>query len=98
MARIKPITIKIMPDKVDFFDAVLTCAVRYCLGRATYMPGLVADWIMEHCKGLLTAKTLAVMKRDIDEAASRGGLCMYWDVRTWLRFRAWLEEVEPWNN
>lgn len=92
MARVKQIAIKITPDQVEFFGAVLNCAVRYCLGRATYMPGLVTDWIMGNCKGLLTANTLFVMKRDIDEAESRNGLGMDCDVRTWKRFRAWLEE------
>lgn len=96
MARVKPITIKIIPDQIDFFGAVLTCAVRYCLGRATYMPLLVTDWIMEHCNGLLTAKTLCVMKRDIDEAESQNGLGMDCDARMWKRFRAWLEEEKSW--
>ncbi len=94
MAKVKPITIKIAPDQIDFFGAVLNCAVRYCIGRMTYMPGLVTDWIMDHCHGLLTAKTLGVMKRDIDEAANRNGLGMNCDVDTWYRFRGWLEEEE----
>ena len=97
MARVKPITIKIMPDQIDFFGTVLNCAVRYCLGRATYMPGLVPNWIMKHCKGMLTAKTLFVMKRDIDEAVSRGRLGIACDVKMWKRFRAWLEEATPWK-
>lgn len=29
----------------DFGGAVLNCAVRYALGRRTYMPGLVMDEI-----------------------------------------------------
>ena len=97
MARVKPITVKIMPDQVDFFGTVLNCAVRYCLGRTTYMPGLVTDWIMGNCKGLLTAKTLAVMKRDIDEAESRNGLGMDCDARTWKWFRTWLEGEKSWQ-
>lgn len=91
MAKVKPITIKIAPDQIDFFGAVLNCAVRYCIGRATYMPGLVTDWIMQHCHGILTAKTLYVMKQDIDDAAaSPYGLGMDCDVKTWERFREWL--------
>ena len=31
--------------KDDFGGAVLNCAVRYALGRRTYMPGLVMDEI-----------------------------------------------------
>ena len=98
MGKVKPITIKITPDQVDFFGAVLTCAVRYCLGRCTYMPSLVTDWIMEHCSGLLTAKTLCVMKRDIDEAESQNRLGMGCDVRTWKRFREWLEGEKSWTS
>ena len=98
MAKVKPITIKIMPDQIDFFGAVLNCAVRYCIGRRTYMPGLVTDWIMQHCHGLLAHKALAVMRQDIDEARtgqwgdmSLGDDC---DVYTWLKFREWLEKEE----
>lgn len=94
MRKPKPITITIAPDQIDFFGAVLNCAVRYCLGRMTYMPGLVTDWIMQHCAGMLTAKTLGVMKRDIDEAEARNGLGMECDVTTWKKFRAWLEAQE----
>lgn len=94
MAKVKPITIKIALDQIDFFGAVLNCAVRYCIGRKTYMPGLVTDWIMQHCHGLLTDKTIGVMKRDIDEAKSRDGLGMSCDVETWLKFREWLEKEE----
>jgi len=93
----KVITIKITPDQIDFFGAVLNCAVRYCIGRMTYMPGLVTDWIMQHCHGLLTEKTLFVMKRDIDEANERDGLGMDCDVETLLKFRDWLEKEEAQN-
>lgn len=97
MSGKKVITIKITPDQIDFFGAVLNCAVRYCIGRMTYMPGLVTDWIMQHCHGLLTEKTLFVMKRDIDEAKERDGLGMDCDVETWLKFRDWLEKEEAQN-
>jgi len=30
----------------DFFGAVLNCAVRYCLGRRSYMPG--AGYRLDH--------------------------------------------------
>lgn len=89
MGKLKRITVD--TGQSDFFGAVLICAVRYCIGRATYMPGLVTGWIMEHCGGMLTGKTLAVMVRDIDEAGRRGGLGMDCDVRTWMSFREWLK-------
>ena len=93
MSKRKYITLKIPADEVDFFGAVLNCAVRYCIGRSTYMPGLVTRWIMEHCHGVLTQKTIGVMKRDIDEAQASPfrGLGDACDVVTWTKFRDWLE-------
>lgn len=80
---------KIDPMTTDEFGAVLNCAVRYCIGRATYMPGLVTDWIMDNCHGKLNKKTLFVMGRDIDEAKSLGMDC---DVKTWMKFREWIRQ------
>ena len=76
----------------DHFGAVLNCAVRYCLGRQTYMPGLVTDWIMGNCAGILNEKTLAVMIRDIDEYAQKYSLGDDCDVRQWQKFGVWLIE------
>lgn len=75
----------------DHFQAILTCALRYCMGRATYMPGLVTGWIMGHMRGRLSAKTLGVMKQDIDGTPEdrRGMDC---DQRVWAQFRGWLEQ------
>ena len=72
-------------------QTILICAVRYSLGRATYMPGLVTSWIMEHCERKLSRNTKAVMISDIDEARRRDALGMDCDKRTWLRFYAWLK-------
>ena len=71
-------------------QTILICAVRYSLGRATYMPRLVTDWIMEHCEGQLNENTLTVMMRDIDEMRRRHALGMDCDITTWLRFYGWL--------
>lgn len=71
-------------------QAILICAVRYCLGRETYMPGLVTGWIMGHCSGKLTHNTLTVMMRDVDEVRKRDALGMECDVITWLKFYEWL--------
>lgn len=48
----------------DMGGAVLNCAVRYALDRASYMPGLVMDEIRPMV-GALTFKTLYCMDRDI---------------------------------
>ena len=79
------------PD--NHFEAVLISAVRYSIGRRTYMPDLVTSWIRGHCAGALSRQTVEVMIRDIDTAASLGDDC---DARTWMEFREWLwNEVRP---
>lgn len=58
--------------KDDFFGAVLNCAVRYCLGRSSYMPGLVMDEIRPMLPHL-SKKTLWCFERDIQEWLHNGG-------------------------
>ena len=56
----------------DEFGAVLNCAVRYAIGRRTYMPSLVIDFItplIPHLNG----KTLWCLDQDITEARWEGG-------------------------
>ena len=59
-------------DQNNDFGAVLICAVRYCIGRQNYMPGLVIDFIRPLLPKL-DSKTLTVMERDIIEAAGKDG-------------------------
>lgn len=85
--------IKPFPTQDADFGATLICAVRYCLGRETYMPDLVTSWIKGHCGGELPKGTLEVMLRDVVEQG-RGGPKAYGmdcDYRTWMAFKAWLE-------
>ena len=66
----------------DFGGAILNCAVRYALGRRSYMPGLVAvryalgrrsympGLVMDEIRPMLkdcSNKTLWCFERDIDE-------------------------------
>lgn len=70
----------------DEFGAVLNCAVRYAIGRRTYMPGLVIDFITPLLPRL-SSKTLWCFDRDIAEARWEGG---YGDPKIdepgWMRF------------
>lgn len=50
----------------DFFGAVLNCAVRYSLGRNTYMPGLVIDFITPLLP-YLSDKTLWCFEKDVKD-------------------------------
>lgn len=63
----------------DDFGAVINCAIRYCLGRRTYMPGLVCGYV-KPLLPYLNDRTLCCMERDIRTAPSYGDAC---DVATW---------------
>jgi len=56
----------------DEFGLVLNCAVRYCLGRRTYMPSNVIRFITPLIPRL-TTRTLYVFKNDIDKQEGCGG-------------------------
>ena len=76
----------------DDFRAVVICALRYCLGRRTYMPGLVTRWVRGNCKGLLTGDDIGVMLEDIDWQRRHGSLGDSCDVQVWEQFEEWLKE------
>lgn len=48
----------------DDFSSILICAVRYALGRRSYMPGIVVDFIRPLLP-YLPDKTLFVLKNDL---------------------------------
>lgn len=62
---------KIDPEDDDF-GAVLNCAVRYAVGRQTYMPGLVIDFITPLLP-ILSKRTLWCFDQDIANAKYEGG-------------------------
>lgn len=72
----------------DDFGAVLNCAIRYSLGRQTYMPHLVMDFARPLLPQL-SDRTLWCMARDIREAETYGSPVI--DEPKW---KAFLEEVE----
>lgn len=51
----------------DDFGAVLNCAVRYAIGRQTYMPSLVIEYIRPLLP-YLSRKSLWCFDRDVTEA------------------------------
>lgn len=69
---------------------VVLCAIRYCIGRRTYMPGLLTDWVRRHW-GKLSEKDRALILRDVQEVCDRpetlGDDC---DRNTWTSFRDWM--------
>lgn len=52
------------------FELMMISALRYAIGRYTYMPSITIEYI-HYLIPQLSAKTLFVMKRDIDEEIER---------------------------
>lgn len=70
----------------DEFGAVCNCAIRYCLGRRSYMPSLVCGYITTLLPEL-TDKTLDCFERDIAECKRTGfDFGDYCDYKTWDEF------------
>ena len=91
-------------EETDDLGAILNCAIRYCIGRESYMPKLVTEFIRKHPE-MLNAKTCAVMIRDIEQARrepiaeiearhGRTSLGFAYQYEMWLNFQSWLKEQE----
>ena len=68
-------------------EEILICAVRYALGRQSYMVGVVAGYVTTSIKEL-SKECLKVIAKDIEEAIeechAQGRTCgMKCDERTW---------------
>lgn len=70
----------------DDFGAVCNCAVRYALGRRTYMPSLVIGFIRPHLSEL-SDKTLWCFQRDLEERKrSSFDFGDWFDQANWMNF------------
>ena len=68
---------------------MLACAVRYALGRRTYVVSTVTDYVMDHLPQL-DKKIMFSMIRDIKECQYYGHDC---DKEDWMRLLAALEDA-----
>ena len=85
----KPIPIDI---KDKDFGALLICAVRYCLGRRTYMPGLIIDYITPLLPRI-SDNTLRCMEADLSQPDLYGGFGdEKIDEPIWIKFRCNIQE------
>ncbi len=72
--------------KNDDFGAVLNCAVRYALGRKSYMPEIVTGYITPLLPEI-NDRTLHVMDQDVTERKYCGGYGdPYIDEPLWMKF------------
>lgn len=78
----------------DDFGAVCNCAVRYCLGRRSYMISLVCGYITPLLPEL-TDTTLGCFERDIKERKRTGFFGDSYDHEMWDAFyKAVCNEIE----
>ena len=74
------------------FGALLICAVRYCLGRQTYMPGLIIDYITPLLPRI-SDNTLRCMETDLSQPDLYGGFGdKTIDEPIWIKFRCDIQE------
>ena len=71
------------------FGTICICAVRYALGRETYMLSLVQQFVIRNLN-LIDGYSLAVMVRDVKEAPSYGNETI--DKPGWMNFLAVLKK------
>ena len=57
----------------DQFNMMVICALRYAIGRATYMPAVIDGFVRRYMKALRT-RTLHNMRKDIKEWLDRSNL------------------------
>ena len=78
----------------DEFGCILNCAVRYALGRRTYVTQLVAEYV-QHLIPFINDKTLHVLDQDITDQKYAGG---YGDDRidkpVWMQLHQCVVEEE----
>lgn len=73
----------------DDFGAICNCAVRYALGRRTYMPEVVCGFL-KNIIGKLSWRTVCCMERDIREAKNYGDAC---DEKVWMELLTECQKV-----
>jgi len=79
-------TIMGVSDMEENLDLILISAFRYALGRRTYMPVVVADFIVKHLPETPT-KLSTIIIREIDDAVDGGDAGDGCDVDTWLALK-----------
>ena len=72
----------------DDFGTVFICAIRYCIGRQTYMPSMIQRQIRP-LLSQLDGGTLIVMRNDIRTAGNWGDERI--DKPGWMKFLADIE-------
>lgn len=72
-------------------EYIYISAVRYALGRMSYIVGMTVDFMIKHKLGEGCRK---IMLMDIDDALKRHDVGMDMDAVEWLRLKEHLEKTK----
>lgn len=78
-------------DEVHGLGLLTIYALRYCVGRTTYMPGLITDATKKNWH-LLNRVDHQTIQQDTIAAIATRNLGMDCDQETWLGFNEWIAE------
>lgn len=75
-------------------STLFVCAVRYSLGRQSYMPGLVQSIVQKHVKALTDSERKLLVRDINDYLRMHGKIGSDFDTQGWLNFRDWLQGID----
>ena len=78
-----------LAPQVQEFGTLTICALRYCFGRASYMPSLVVDATRVNWE-LLSKSEKATILKDVEQTIQDGRVGMDCDKQMWLAFYDWM--------
>lgn len=75
------------------YEHIVISAVRYALGRMTYIVGITVNYILEQIEDdKLSDECLRIIKKDIEEEIKIGGMFNS-DRVQWTKLKVRIEEV-----
>lgn len=90
-----------LPNPLEDSDTfcVIACAIRYSLGRKTYMLGLVIDWCKRYWSQFSDERRKEIRSdlfREIQSAEkfSDQSFLLSYEGRTWCQFLEWIDNFE----
>ncbi len=73
------------------YEHIIISAVRYAIGRMTYMPELTVNYVLQDIEeNKLSDKCLKIIKGDIETTKDFGFVC---DEKEWKRLLSKINEV-----
>lgn len=76
------------------YEHIVISAVRYAIGRMTYIVSLTVDYVLREIKeNKLSDKCLFIIKADIEYEEKKGNLGMECDKKEWKKLLEKIDEI-----